>query len=76
KNPRFTLAKDLKIFESLWKKEELKKTVASRTNTMIKTGLIDEIIYIEKKYTRAPNCMSYIGIVETYEYIDDKLSKE
>ncbi|MFY4821097.1 tRNA (adenosine(37)-N6)-dimethylallyltransferase MiaA, partial [Aliarcobacter butzleri] len=65
KNPKIPLAKDLKIFEILWEKEELKKRVASRTNTMIKSGLIDEIIYLERKYTRAPNCMSSIGIVET-----------
>ncbi|MCG3674436.1 tRNA (adenosine(37)-N6)-dimethylallyltransferase MiaA [Aliarcobacter butzleri] len=76
KNPKVPLAKDLKIFEILWEKEELKKRVASRTNTMIKSGLIDEIIYLERKYTRAPNCMSSIGIVETFEYLDGKLSKE
>ncbi|MCT7554144.1 tRNA (adenosine(37)-N6)-dimethylallyltransferase MiaA [Aliarcobacter butzleri] len=76
KNPKIPLAKDLKIFEILWEKEGLKKRVASRTNTMIKSGLIDEIIYLERKYTRAPNCMSSIGIVETFEYLDGKLSKE
>ncbi|MCG3676524.1 tRNA (adenosine(37)-N6)-dimethylallyltransferase MiaA [Aliarcobacter butzleri] len=76
KNPKIPLAKDLKIFEILWEKEDLKKRVASRTNTMIKSGLIDEIIYLERKYTRAPNCMSSIGIVETFEYLDGKLSKE
>ena len=76
KNPKIPLAKDLKIFEILWEKEELKKRVATRTNTMIKSGLIDEIIYLERKYTRAPNCMSSIGIVETFEYLDGKLSKE
>lgn len=76
KNHKIPLAKDLKIFEILWEKEELKKRVASRTNTMIKSGLIDEIIYLERKYTRAPNCMSSIGIVETFEYLDGKLSKE
>lgn len=76
KNPKIPLAKDLKIFEILWEKEELKKRVASRTNTMIKSGLIDEIIYLERKYTRAPNCISSIGIVETFEYLDGKLSKE
>lgn len=76
KNPKIPLAKDLKIFEILWEKEELKKRVASRTNTMIKSGLIDEIIYLERKYTRAPNCMSSIGIDETFEYLDGKLSKE
>ena len=76
KNPKIPLAKDLKIFEILWEKEELKKRVTTRTNTMIKSGLIDEIIYLERKYTRAPNCMSSIGIVETFEYLDGKLSKE
>lgn len=76
KNPKIPLVKDLKIFEILWEKEELKKRVATRTNTMIKSGLIDEIIYLERKYKRASNCMSSIGIVETFEYLDGKLSKE
>ena len=76
KNPKTPFAKDLKIFEILWDKEELKKRIALRTNQMVKSGLIDEIIYLEKKYTRAPNCMSSIGIIETLEYLDGKLSKQ
>ncbi len=75
KNQKTPIAKDLKIFEIVWEKEELKKRIALRTNMMIKSGLIDEIIYLEKKYTRAPNCMSSIGIVETFEYLDGKLTK-
>ncbi len=75
KNPKIALAKDLKIFEILWDKEELKNRINLRTNQMIKAGLIDEIIYLEKKYTRAPNCMSSIGIIETLEYLDGKLTK-
>lgn len=43
---------------------------------MIKSGLIDETIYLEKKYTRGPNCMSSIGIVETLEYLDGKIDKK
>ena len=65
KNPKTPFAKDLKIFEILWDKEELRKRIALRTNQMVKSALIDEIIYLEKKYTRAPNCMSSIGVVET-----------
>ena len=76
KNPKTPFAKDLKIFEILWDKEELRKRIALRTNQMVKSGLIDEIIYLEKKYTRAPNCMSSIGVVETLEYLDGKLSKQ
>ena len=76
KNQKTPIAKDLKIFEIVWEKEELKNRIALRTNMMIKSGLIDEIIYLEKKYTRAPNCMSSIGIIETLEYLDGKLSKQ
>ncbi|RXJ85080.1 tRNA (adenosine(37)-N6)-dimethylallyltransferase MiaA [Arcobacter cloacae] len=76
KNPKIGIAKNLKIFEILWEKEELKKRIALRTNIMLSSGLIDEIIYLEKKYTRAPNCMSSIGIIETLEYLDGKLSKK
>ena len=75
KNQKTPIAKDLKIFEIVWEKEELKKRIALRTNMMVKSGLIDEIIYLEKKYTRAPNCMSSIGVVETFEYLDGKLTK-
>jgi tRNA dimethylallyltransferase len=42
---------------------------------MLDDGLIDEIIYLEKRYTREPNCMKTIGIAETLEYLDGKISK-
>ena len=76
KNPKIALAKDLKIFEILWDKEELKNRISQRTKIMINSGLIDEVIFLEKKYTRAPNCMSSIGIIETLEYLDGKLTKQ
>ena len=76
KNQKSPLSKDLKIFEIIWQKEDLVKRIALRTKQMVKEGLIDEIIYLEKKYTRSPNCMASIGIVETLEYLDGKLNKE
>ena len=76
KNPKIPVAKDLKIFEILWDKEELKKRIAKRTKIMIDQGLIDEVIFLEKTYTREPNCMASIGIIETLEYLDGKLSKQ
>lgn len=76
KNEKVALAKDLKIFEIVWEKEDLVKRISLRTKHMIEAGLIDEIIYLERKYTRAPNCMASIGIVETLEYLDGKLNKE
>ena len=76
KNQKIPVAKDLKIFEILWDKAELKSRISKRTKIMINSGLIDEVIFLEKKYTRAPNCMSSIGIVETLEYLDGKLTKQ
>jgi tRNA dimethylallyltransferase len=75
-NPKIALAKDLKIFEIIWDKEELKNRISQRTKIMINSGLIDEVIFLEKKYTREPNCMASIGIIETLEYLDGKLTKQ
>ena len=75
-NPKIALAKDLKIFEIIWDKEELKNRISQRTKIMINLGLIDEVIFLEKKYTREPNCMASIGIIETLEYLDGKLTKQ
>ena len=60
KNPKISVAKDLKIFEILWDKDELKNRIFQRTKIMINSGLIDEVIFLEKKYTREPNCMASI----------------
>ncbi len=43
---------------------------------MINEGIIDEVIYLENKYRRTPNCMASIGIIETLEYLDGKLTKK
>jgi tRNA dimethylallyltransferase len=75
-NPKVPIANDLKLFEILWEKEELKKRIAQRTSMMMNDGIIDEVIYLEKKYTRKPNCMSSIGILETLEFLDGKLNKK
>jgi len=74
-NPKIPIAKDLKLFEILWDKEELKKRIFQRTTQMINDGIIDEVIFLEKKYTRKPNSMSSIGILETLEFLDGKLNK-
>ncbi len=70
------LAKDLKIYEIELDRNELKNKIALRTNKMIQQGLIDEVLYLEKKYTRIPKAMSAIGIKETLEYLDGYLNLE
>lgn len=74
-NPKEPIAKDIKIFEILWDREELRKRINLRTSLMMKEGIIDEVIYLEKKYRRSPNAMASIGIIETLDYLDGKLNK-
>jgi len=75
-NPKEPISKDLKIFEIVWEREELRKRIALRTKQMIQDGVIDEVIFLEKKYRRGPNSMNSIGILETLEYLDGKIDKK
>lgn len=75
-NPKEPIAKDLKIFEILWDRDELRKRIKLRTSLMMKDGIIDEVIFLEKLYGREPNSMASIGIIETLEYLDGKLNKK
>ncbi|MFY9143536.1 tRNA (adenosine(37)-N6)-dimethylallyltransferase MiaA [Sulfuricurvum sp.] len=53
----------------------LRERIALRTHKMISTGLIDEVAELERMYGRAPNSMKAIGIIETLEYLDGKITK-
>ncbi len=76
KYPKKPFVKELPIFEITWEVEELRKRIALRTQQMLQQGLIDEVIFLEKKYSRLPNCMGSIGIIETLEYLDGKISRK
>jgi tRNA dimethylallyltransferase len=43
---------------------------------MIAHGIIDEVAELERLYGRAPNSMKAIGIIETLEFLDGKISKQ
>jgi len=75
-NPKKPIAPNLKIFEILWEREELRKRINLRTKQMMSEGIIDEVIYLENKYTRLPNSMSSIGIIETLDFLDGKLNRQ
>ena len=75
-NPKQPIVPDLPIFEIMWDTQELRQRIKLRTKQMINEGVIDEVIHLEKKYTRLPNCMSSIGIIETLEYLDGKLTRD
>jgi tRNA dimethylallyltransferase len=67
---------DIGLFEIVWDREILRQRIALRTKIMIKNGLIDEVIYLEKKYKRDIQPMGAIGIKETLEYLDGKIDKK
>ncbi|SFV60019.1 tRNA dimethylallyltransferase [hydrothermal vent metagenome] len=74
--PKPIISTPLLIYQIEWQRDLLRQRIAQRTKIMLKYGLIDEICMLEKKYTRAPNCMKAIGIKETLAYLDGIYSKE
>lgn len=75
-NPPQPIIGDLQIYNIDVKRDVLRERIKKRTNKMLETGLIDEVAYLEQKYTREPNSMSAIGIVEVLEYFDGKVEKQ
>ena len=75
-NPPQPVIEDLDIYEIAVERSVLRERIHKRTQKMLDGGLIDEVCYLEHKYTREPNPMKAIGIVETLEYLDGRLTKE
>ncbi len=63
---------DVGLFEIAISKDLLAKKIALRTEKMVQDGLIVEIFGLEKRYTRAPQCMKAIGIKEVLDFFDGK----
>lgn len=74
--PKPTVTEPLPLYQIEIEREILRERIALRTNLMLNDGLIDEICILEKKYTRAPNCMKSIGIKETLGYLDGLYNKK
>ena len=75
-NPPQVIANDLSIFNIDVERDILRKRISKRTNKMLELGLIDEVCYLEQKYTRLPNAMKSIGIVEVLDFLDAKIDKD
>jgi len=74
KNPPKPIEPSLPIYEIKIPRETLREKIAKRTAIMIDMGIIDEVAYLESKYTREPNSMKAIGIKECLDYLDGKLN--
>ncbi len=68
--PQPTITQPLPIYEISTPRPELRERIALRTDAMLHAGLIDEVCFLEKRYTRAPNPMKSIGIKEALAYLD------
>ena len=71
-----TINNELPIYEIDVERELLRTRIQKRTNIMVQEGLIDEVFYLEKTYTRQPNCMKSIGIKEVLTYLDGDYTKK
>jgi tRNA dimethylallyltransferase len=74
--PQPTIIEPLPIYEIQVDKEILREKIKERTQKMIDMGLVEEVAYLEKTYTREPNCMKAIGIKEVLDYFDGVYSFE
>lgn len=75
-NPPQPIIKNLPIFNIAISRDILRKRIQRRTSKMLDMGLIDEVCYLEQKYSREPNSMGAIGIVEVLQYLDGKVTQE
>ena len=75
-NPPKPIIENLPIYNIEISRDILRTRIKTRTAKMFDMKLIDEVCYLEQKYTRLPNTMTSIGIVETLEYLDGKVTKD
>ena len=75
-NQREPIIQDIELYEISTQKELLRDRITKRTQIMLNDGLIDEVFYLENKYTRTPNPMKSIGITETLSFLDGDLTKD
>jgi tRNA dimethylallyltransferase len=75
-NPPKPVIENLTIYNIEVERDLLRERIKKRTLKMLEAGLIDEVCYLEKKYTRLPHAMNSIGIIEVLEYLDSKVTKD
>ncbi len=71
-----TIIGNMPIYAIDTPRDILRQRIIKRTESMLESGLIDEVAKLEYKYTRQPNAMKSIGIKETLEYLDGRVDKK
>jgi tRNA dimethylallyltransferase len=75
-HPPKPIIEDLPIYNIDVDRDTLRQRIDIRTQKMLEMGIIDEVCTLEQKYTREPNSMKTIGIVEVLEYLDGYVDME
>lgn len=75
-HPPKPVIENLDIYNIDLQRELLRERIDARTKKMADMGIIDEVAFLEHRYTREPNSMKSIGILEVLEYLDGLVSKE
>jgi len=76
KNPPIpTIIEKLPVYNISTPRDILRQRISKRTERMMLDGLIDEVAELEYRYSRRPNAMKAIGIIETLSYLDGYLSR-
>jgi len=75
-NPPQAVIENLAIYNIDVSRDTIRQRIKKRTSAMLEMGLIDEVCFLEKKYSRLPHSMSSIGIVEVLDFLDGKITKD
>jgi len=75
-NPPQAVIENLAIYNIDVSRDTIRQRIKKRTFAMLEMGLIDEVCFLEKKYSRLPHSMSSIGIVEVLDFLDGKITKD
>jgi len=75
-NPHQAVIENLAIYNIDVSRDTIRQRIKKRTSAMLEMGLIDEVCFLEKKYSRLPHSMSSIGIIEVLDFLDGKIKKD
>ncbi|MDF1882337.1 tRNA (adenosine(37)-N6)-dimethylallyltransferase MiaA [Sulfurimonas sp. SAG-AH-194-C21] len=75
-NPPQPIIQNMPIYNIEVSRDTIRERIKKRTASMLETGLIDEVCALESKYSRLPQSMKSIGIVEVLDFLDGKVEEE
>jgi tRNA dimethylallyltransferase len=75
-NPPKPIIENCEIYEIAIDRDKLRERIRERTSKMFKIGLIEEVAFLDKKYSRELTPMKAIGVREVLDYFDGVYNRE